>query len=66
MLYFASKTSLSYKHLCHHLSESVANIPKFLNHAQGYNEPKDISAAFQTKQILEKSSDQYLGVLIRF
>ena len=66
LLYFASKTSLGYKRLFHDFSESVGSIPKFLMHAPCYNEPKDISTAFQTKQMLEKSSGQYLGVLIRF
>ena len=66
LLYFASKTSLGYKRLFHDFSESVGSIPKFLMHAPCNNEPKDISTAFQTKQMLEKSSGQYLGVLIRF
>ena len=66
LLYFASKTSVGYKRLFHDFSESVGSIPKFLMHAPCNNEPKDISTAFQTKQMLEKSSGQYLGVPIRF
>jgi hypothetical protein len=41
-------------------------VPKFLKHAPGYKEPKDISTAFKTKEIIDKSSGKYLAVLIRF